>query len=131
MFDLFWELGQQRNASDIGDITEQSIRKVVDVNGEVEALRGAVNKLMLINRALWEIIAEEKGLDDKYLMDKVNEIDLRDGTLDGKLVTAIMLCPSCGRTLFKGHDKCLYCGSTDTTTDPFYKINTDTYDTAR
>ena len=72
MFDLFWELGQQRNASDIGDITEQSIRKVVDVNGEIEALRGAVNKLMLINRALWEIIAEEKGLDDKYLMDKVN-----------------------------------------------------------
>jgi hypothetical protein len=131
VFDLFWELGQQRNTSDIGDITEQSIRKVVDVNGEVLALRGAVNKLMLINRALWEIIAEEKGLEDKYLMDKVNEIDLRDGTLDGKLVTAIMLCPSCERTLFKGHDKCLYCGSTDTATDPFYKIDTDTFDTAR
>jgi hypothetical protein len=131
VFDLFWELGQQRNTSDIGDITEQSIRKVVDVNGEVLALRGAVNKLMLINRALWEIIAEEKGLEDKYLMDKVNEIDLRDGTLDGKLVTAIMLCPSCERTLFKGHDKCLYCGSTDTATDPFYKIDTDPYDKTR
>ena len=131
MFDLFWELGQQRTTPDAGITTEQTIRKVQDVSGEVKALRGAVNKLMLINRALWEIIAEEKELDDKYLMDKVNEIDLRDGTLDGKLVTAIMLCPSCGRTLFKEHDKCLYCGSMDTTTDPFYKIDTDSCDTTR
>ena len=131
MFDLFWELGQQRTTQDVGSIIEQAREKVEDVNGEVRALRGAVNKLLLINRALWEIIAEEKGLDDKYLMDKVNEIDLRDGTHDGKLVTAIMLCPSCERTLFKGHDKCLYCGSTDTATDPFYRIDTDPSDTAR
>ena len=131
MFGLFWELGQQRNTPDVGNITEQAIRKVEDINGEVKALRGAVNKLMLINRALWEVIAEEKGFDDKHLMDKVNEIVLRDSTLDGKLVTAIMLCPSCGRTLFKGHDKCLYCGSTDTSTDPFYEIDTDPGDTAR
>jgi hypothetical protein len=131
VFDLFWELGQQRTTQDVGSIIEQAREKVEDVNGEVRALRGAVNKLLLINRALWEIIAEEKGLDDKYLMDKVNEIDLRDGTHDGKLVTAIMLCPSCERTLFKGHDKCLYCGSTDTATDPFYRIDTDPSDTAR
>jgi RNA polymerase subunit RPABC4/transcription elongation factor Spt4 len=131
VFDLFWELGQQRNTPEVGSIIEQAREKVEDVSGEVKALRGAVNKLMLINRALWEIIAEEKGLDDKYLMDKVNEIDLRDGTYDGKLVTAIMLCPSCERTLFKGHDKCLYCGSTDTATDPFYKIDPDPSDTAR
>lgn len=130
MFDLFWELGQQRTTPDVGSIIEQARKKVEDVNGEVRALRGAVNKLLLINRALWEIMAEEKGLDDKYLMDKVNEIDLRDGTHDGKLVTAIMLCPSCERTLFKGHDKCLYCGSTDTATDPFYRIDTDPSDTA-
>jgi len=131
VYDLFWELGQQRTIPDVGSIIEQARKKVEDVSGEVKALRGAVNKLMLINRALWEIIAEEKGLDDKYLMDKVNEIDLRDGTHDGKLVTAIMLCPSCERTLFKGHDKCLYCGSTDTATDPFYKIDPDPSDTAR
>lgn len=131
MFDLFWELGQQRTTPDVGSIIEQAKKKVEDVNGEVRAIRGAVNKLMLINRALWEIIAEEKGLDDKYLMDKVNEIDLRDGTCDGKLVTAIMLCPSCERTLFKGHDKCLYCGSTDTATNPFYRIDTDPSDRAR
>ena len=46
MFDLFWELGQQRNTPDVGNITEQAIQKVEDVNGEVKALRGAVNKLM-------------------------------------------------------------------------------------
>jgi hypothetical protein len=128
MYNLFWELSRQRTAPDVGDIAGQAIRRVDDVNVEVKTLREAIDKLMLINRALWEIIAEDRGLNDEYLTNKVNEIDLRDGKLDGKLVTAIMLCPSCERTLFKGHDKCLYCGAEYTTTDPFDKVDTSSCD---
>ena len=128
MYNLFWELSRQRTTPDVGDIAGQAIRRVDDVNIEVKTLREAVDKLMLINRALWEIIAEERGLNDEYLTNKVNEIDLRDGKLNGKLVTAIMLCPSCERTLFKGHDRCLYCGAEYTTADPFDKVDTNPLD---
>jgi uncharacterized OB-fold protein len=74
---------------------------------------------MLIARALWETIAEEKGLTDEYIINKVNEIDLRDGRADGKMQTAIRQCPSCGRNLFVGHRKCLYCGAEDVGGNPF------------
>ena len=49
MFDLFWELGQQRTAPEFGNFAEQAIRIVEDINGEVKALRGAVNKLRVIS----------------------------------------------------------------------------------
>ena len=129
MFDLFWELRRQRSSSDAGDIAGEAAKEAANVNVEIKALRGAIDKLILITRALWEITAEARGLSDEYLMDKVNEIDLRDGKLDGKLITAIRQCSSCRKTLFKGHDKCLYCGAMDATLDAFDRIDTDPFDT--
>ena len=28
-------------------------------------------------------------------------------------------CPSCGRTMYRGHRQCLYCGEADPEPDPF------------
>ena len=124
MYGLFWELQQERDSSTAKDVARRASRRATDLDAEVKALRAAVNKLILINRALWEIIAEDKKLDEEHLVNKVNEIDLRDGKLDGKMTTAIRQCPSCGRTLFKGHFRCLYCGTEVTDTDPFSSIDT-------
>jgi len=92
---LFWELSQQRS---VGKATR----------------RGG-----LVTQALWEIIAETNHLDEKLLIKKVNEVDLRDGKLDGKLKRVVKKCASCGRTLHRQHSKCLYCGSENLQTDPF------------
>ncbi len=111
MIDLFWELQQQRRIRDTKDSAARAKRRTINVNSEVKELHRSVNKLILINQALWEIIAKTHDLDTKVLIDKVNEIDLRDGTLDRKLKRKVRKCESCGRTLHRGHDKCLYCGS--------------------
>ena len=58
-------------------------------NAEVEerlnALQQCVDKLTITNRALWEIVADAHGYDEGKFEAKIAEIDLRDGSLDGKL----------------------------------------------
>ncbi len=121
---LFWELHQQRDISYAQDAAQHASRKATDLATEIKALRGAIDKMLLINRALWEIIAEKNGLSDEYLTEKVNEIDLRDGKLDGKVTAAVRQCASCGKTIFAGHQKCLYCGTECGSANPLDAINT-------
>ena len=97
----------------------------MDARSEVQVLRVAIDKLILVNVALWEIIAEAQGLTEEDLLNKVNEIDLRDGVLDGKMRPPVRKCASCGRMLQQGHEKCIYCGTKDKSADPFQNINTD------
>ena len=111
-------------AADVAAITAAA-KKAMDARSEVQVLRAAIDKLILVNRALWEIIAESQGLTEEYLLNKVNEIDLRDGVLDGKIRIPVRKCASCGRMLQQGHEKCIYCGTKDESADPFQNINTD------
>ncbi len=116
---LFWELNQQRIIGNAKAQAAAASKKAVDLKAEVRELRRIVNKLMLVTQALWEIIAKTNQLDNKLLIKKVNEVDLRDGKLDGKLKRAVKKCASCGRTLHREHSKCLYCGSQNLQTGPF------------
>ena len=114
-------------AADVAAITAAA-KKAMDARSEVQVLRAAIDKLILVDRALWEIIAESQGLTEEYLLNKVNEIDLRDGVLDGKMRTPVRKCASCGRILQQGYTKCIYCGTKDECVDPFQSINTDSRD---
>ena len=116
---MFWGYHSHRVAHDASDTANQAERTARDAKTEIRDLRTAVDRLLLVNRAIWEIVAEATELTDADLVEKVNEIDLRDGALDGKLTTRVRECPQCGRTMYKGHRQCLYCGAPDPEPDPF------------
>jgi hypothetical protein len=116
--------GIATDTADVAAITSAA-KKAMDARSEVQVLRVAIDKLILVNVALWEIIAESQGLTEEDLLNKVNEIDLRDGVLDGKIRPPVRKCASCGRMLQQGHEKCIYCGTKDKSADPFQNINTD------
>ena len=70
-----------------------------------------VDKLFLITQALWELLKAECGYTDELLTQKVMEIDLSSGRLDGKAPKAERAdCPSCGRKMGR-HPVCMYCGA--------------------
>ena len=63
--------------------------KPLDPNAEIgdqlRLLEQRVNKLAMVNQALWEIVSKDQGYDNDKLLAKLAEIDLRDGQLDGRV----------------------------------------------
>lgn len=78
-----------------------------------------VNRLALINRALWELLQEKTGLEPDLLGLKVTEIDLRDSRADGRALSPPASCSQCQRNLPSHTIRCLYCGHLNLEADVF------------
>ena len=110
MFELFYDLYQDSKinraqyAAERGEQTAQSARDAV------RQLEERVNKLTLINMALWSLLKETAGLTEEALAKRVEEIDLADGQIDGRMRPRLQACPQCAQTLSQRHNRCLYCG---------------------
>ncbi len=78
-----------------------------------------VDKLVLICRAMWELLRDKYDLSDEILLNKVKEIDLLDGNLDGKVTIPPKTCAKCGRPVSKRHARCIYCGAETVFNTPF------------
>jgi len=80
-------------------------------SSEVARLQGQVERLLMTTEALWNILKEKQGLDDKELLRQIVQIDLRDGKLDGHVAsTPPEPCPKCQRVVAKQSVRCMYCG---------------------
>ena len=44
------------------------------------------------------------------LIERIKEIDLSDGKMDGKARRSVMECPHCNRTISMRYQRCIYCG---------------------
>ena len=82
-----------------------------DVRAQNEFIQCDVEKLFMITEALWTILKEKHGCTDAELVQRVQEIDLRDGKLDGKVAKVNPDCPKCSRKLMGKRPVCLYCGA--------------------
>jgi len=88
---------------------------------EIRTLRCEVDRLHMIVEALWSFIQELTGYSDNELIQRITEIDLRDGKLDGKSAPkekSTVFCHECNRPLSKNKPVCIYCG-TSVSIDPF------------
>ncbi len=82
----------------------------LETQESIKELRHQVDRLSLLNQALWELVREKAGLTDADLERMAKEIDLRDGKEDGKLGGGAVTCPTCMRVSNAKHYKCMYCG---------------------
>jgi hypothetical protein len=82
-----------------------------DGRAQNEFIQCDVEKLFMITEALWTILKEKHGCTDAELVQRVQEIDLRDGKLDGKVAKVNPDCPKCSRKLMGKRPVCLYCGA--------------------
>ena len=74
-------------------------------------LEHRVNKLELVCESLWEFIKEDKNLTETDLIERISQIDLKDGKFDGKKrKESAVKCSGCGRMNSKQQKRCIYCG---------------------
>jgi hypothetical protein len=76
----------------------------------IRQLENNLAKMYMIAEALWELCSEKLKITEKQLYDKLYEIDMRDGVLDGKNQRKAGPCPKCNRPVSQRHNTCLYCG---------------------
>ena len=78
---------------------------------DIAQLQMQVERLLMVTEALWTILKEQHGLEDKELLRQMVQIDLRDGRMDGKVATTPPEpCPKCQRIVAKNSLRCMYCG---------------------
>jgi len=110
MLNLFWDLRQNYEIANARSSADRSSHQAERASDSVRLLEERVNKLALVNMALWTLLKENTNLTDEDLNQRVQDIDLSDGKLDGKVRGGVSDCPQCERTLSQKHNRCLYCG---------------------
>lgn len=88
--------------------------KIYDLERRIRQLETEVDSLTLILMSVWELLGKSNGFFMKDLNEKIREIDLRDGKLDGKYSFGLVKCTSCGRVLDERRKHCVYCGGATT-----------------
>ncbi|MEM6393047.1 MAG: hypothetical protein AAF797_09765 [Planctomycetota bacterium] len=78
----------------------------------VRDMEQRLDRLLLVNVALWSLLQEKTGLTEADLMERVRMLDEMDGRADGKASgPKVSPCHACGRPVPARRDKCPYCGA--------------------
>jgi hypothetical protein len=93
-----------------GDAASMQKKIPASVEMQIQFLEANLGKALMINEALWELIRDKLHLTEKEFFDKLYEIDMRDGTIDGKNQRPVVECPKCHRRVSSRHAACIYCG---------------------
>ena len=76
----------------------------------LDELEARLDKTELVCEALWTLMRDKLGIADEQLVNRINDIDLSDGKLDGKVRRSATPCAKCGRNVASRFARCMYCG---------------------
>jgi len=108
MWDIWQEMRLNENRQR-QDSVERDVRKS---DGELAELQRQVDKIALVNQALYELLRARTGITDEDLRRKIREVDMRDGSEDGDIKAPPLKCPKCGGAVTVGALFCQTCGAT-------------------
>lgn len=111
MFDLLWNLSQQREIAQLRTEVNAARRDGGSArDSRIDELERRMDLLALTTMGMWSLVREKLRITDAELESAMNHIDLIDGVADGKM-SPPRHCPKCARTLSRRHSRCMYCGT--------------------
>ncbi len=84
-----------------------------------DELRGQVDRLQMICEAMWTLMKAKSGATEAEIVALIEEIDLRDGKLNGRTELVPQKCARCGRVVSLRTSLCPYCGAQNFRTTAF------------
>lgn len=109
--DFLWDLHQNGQISAANQTADRAENKADAVVSDLARSQRRIERLSLCCQALWELLRDKHGLTEEELQSRILEIDLRDGTTDGKMRTQIVDCPNCGSKTNTKRSLCVICGA--------------------
>lgn len=85
---------------------------------KAESVEARLDRALLACEAMWTILRDKLNVTDLELVQRMNDLDLSDGRLDGKVRKTPVACPKCGKAIARRFPKCMYCGQ-PVVHDPF------------
>lgn len=107
---MFWELYQQQRIGQAESTARQARSQSDQLRTRLNACEDKLDSLALACQAMWELLTENQANNMSVLRDKMQEIDARDGKIDGKMTRVMRSCAKCSRALHARHRRCMYCG---------------------
>ena len=106
-----WNIFQSLQIRSTQTVADDASYKSRRNEKDIALLEEKIDALSLACHAMWELLKEKNGVTNELLDSKIQELDLKDGKLDGKLALNIKNCPECGHKINKRHTNCFYCGA--------------------
>lgn len=103
-FSQHWQLSGMRE-----DVRWQG-EKVESINTDLLDLEKLVARTQLAVEAMAEIMQSRLGIEHQEIINKMLEIDMRDGKHDGRITPVAVSCEKCQRPIPVNSPKCIYCG---------------------
>jgi len=97
-------LGQARSSQHLAEVT----------GDQVLQLQQRVDRLSVVNLALWRLLQDRLGLTDEQLRESLTQ--LQNESAKNKVVSGTKpegRCPGCGHVNAMRKDRCMYCGHQD------------------
>ncbi|MHC5035722.1 MAG: hypothetical protein ACYTHM_00265 [Planctomycetota bacterium] len=110
MHNLFWNLQQEGMIRDTQITAKGTEARLEGTKQDLAALEARLDKLLLINQAMWSLLMKKTGLTEQDLTREVTDLDLQDGVLDGKARKPVVQCAKCEATVCHKFNRCLFCG---------------------
>ncbi len=109
---MFWAMTAHSAGGAIaGDSTAAGASRVAKAaRSDARDVEDRLDRTLLACEAMWSILRDKLGVTDIELVERINDIDLSDGKLDGKVRKTAVACPKCHRTISQRFPKCMYCG---------------------
>jgi len=122
LFNWLFDLHQSAEIVDTKAAQSETRGRVTDLDDERRDLERRYERLRLVTIAMWALLKEHSGLTESDLRKYVNQVDLIDGKLDGKLSRnkGVIECQKCDRRILKSALVCVYCGHANSGGDSFH-----------
>lgn len=115
----FWGMYHSHAAGSVARADARDAqRSARDSAMRVDELEARCDRALLVCEALWTVLRDKLNVSEEELVNTVNDIDLSDGVLNGKVRRDAAECAKCGRRVSRRFTKCMYCGHT-LSSDPF------------
>ncbi len=114
------DIFDQQRDRDLGRRQRELDGKVRHGENEIARLQRHIDRMALVNQALYEIVRQRLGFDAEDLRRKIQEIDKRDGFENSKVKMPPLTCPKCEAVSSPGSLKCVTCGAVLVPSYPFH-----------
>ena len=97
---------------DYSDVTDATHARIAagDARRTSQSVEQRLDRALLACQAMWTLVSDALKLTDEQLLQRMVDLDMTDGKLDGKIRRTAITCPKCNRLSPPRLAACMYCG---------------------